>query len=136
MANDYHSRTLAFNRLKDVLKEYLAPNDMSRQVNQLTRGQYISNFYKLQKASRGALLRKSMLSQFAAMLLTRQFDSNAPIYNVFRQHIQFIINLSILRNDKSHGGSEQEIPLSEAEKDINSLYNSYIQIVKSYISII
>lgn len=136
LANDYHSRTLAYNRLKDVLKEYLAPDDLSRQVNQLTRRQYISNFYKLQKASKGALLRKSMLSQFAAMLLTRQFDCNAPIYNVFRYQIQFIINLSILRNDKSHGGSEKEIPLSEEDKDINSLYNSYIQIVKSYISII
>ena len=136
LANDYHSRSLAFNRLKDVFKENLAPCNLSKQVNQLTRGKYYSNFYKLQNASKGVPSRKSMLSQFAAMLLARQFDSNAPIYNVFRQQIQYIINLSILRNDKSHGGSEKEIPLSEEDKDINSLYNSYVQIVKSYITII
>lgn len=134
--NDYRSRYRIYNYLESTFDESHAPNDLSRQINRLTLGQSISNFFVLRSASKGANKRKSMLSEFAAMILVRQYDSSNQIYNVFRHHVQYIINLSFLRNANSHGGRSFSNSLSEEDKNINSLYNSYIQIVKSYTAII
>ena len=134
--NDYQSRNRIYNCLESTFDESLAPSDLSRQINRLTMRQSFSNFHVLRNASKGANKRKSMLSEFAAMILARQYDSNSQIYNVFRHHVQYIINLSFLRNANSHGGRSLSNSLSEDDKNINSLYNSYIQIVKSYTTIL
>lgn len=136
LANDYRLRSSVYNTLRRSFDEDLAPRDLSWQLNQLTRRQVLTNFHVLRSASKSAIKRKSMLSEFAAMILTRKYDSNAQIYNVFRNHVQYVINLRFLRNDKSHGGLEEDNPLSEEDRNIDTLYKSYIQIVKSYISII
>ena len=134
--NDYHSRMELFNYLYSSFDESHAPIDFCRQLNQLTTRQSFTNFHVLRTASKGAKKRKSMLSEFAAMIIVRQYDRGAEIYNVFRQHIQYIINLSFLRNANSHGGRGFASALSEEDQNINSLYNSFIQIVKSYITIL
>lgn len=77
-----------------------------------------------------------MLGEFAAMIMTRQYNSTVAIFKVFRNHVQYIIILRCLRNKKSHGGKERDDNLSDEDRKIDTLYNSYIQLVKSYIEII
>lgn len=136
LAKDYVSRRNIYNRLDYIPDESSLQYDLVRQLNLMTNRTSITNLMKLKNASKSAKLRRSMLSEFAAMIIARQYDSTAKIYSVFSQHVQFIINLSLLRNAKSHGGTTSNNSLSEEDANIETLYDSYIQIVKSYITII
>jgi len=136
LAYDVSRRSSIYRYLDSAYDKQMAFRDLTRQLNQWTPRTQYTNIRSLQNAAKGAVERLSMLTAFAAMIMTRQYDSSASIFNVFRNHVQYIINLRFLRNDNSHGGRDFENNLSDADRDINLLYNSYIQIINSYIEII
>ena len=136
LAKDVSKRRTIYRVLDRDFDIQMATQNLITQLNLWTQGECYTNIHSLRNASKGAVNRQSMLTAFAAMIMTRQYDRNASIFNVFRNHIQYIINLRFLRNDAGHGGRNFYNSLSEDECNINKLYDSYIQIVNSYIEII
>lgn len=134
LAEDYHKRASVYNRMEQYFYKDSADVKCKRSLNRWNRQLY-NQAHKLFRAAKGAKERTSMLSSFASMILTYDYDSTARIFDVFRNHIQFIINLRFLRNDSGHAGRNDVNVLSADDKDTSKLYQSYIQIVKSYINI-
>lgn len=136
LEKDFSTRSSDYNTLKRYFDRRTSFDNVTEQLNSWTNRQFYKNIRLLQDASRGATERKSMLGEFAAMIMTRQYNSTAAIFKVFRNHVQYIIILRCLRNKKSHGGKERDDNLSDEDRKIDTLYNSFIQLVKSYIEII
>ncbi len=136
LAKDVSARSTIYRTLDNAFDKEMAFSVLTKQLNRWTGERRYTNIRSLQNAAKGAVDRQSMLSAFAAMIMTRQYNSTASVFNVFRNHVQYIINLRFLRNDNSHGGRELDNSLSESDSNINLLYNSYIQIINSYIEVI
>lgn len=85
----------------------------------------------------GSVLSKgnSLLSYLVSFILTYNFDYNSPLFKVFRERIDLIIDVAQLRNEKGHGQTSKEKSLNPLKKDdvekyytfIKSLINDYIQ---------
>lgn len=133
---DVSARSVVYNELDRYFDKQMAKTSLTKQINRWTPQERYTNFNSLLNASKGAVDRQSMLPAFAAMIIVRQYDSTAAIYKVFRNHVQYIINLRFLRNDTGHGGRGFENRISEEDRNIDTLYNSYIQLIKTYIEII
>lgn len=135
LAEDQSSRFDSYYRLDS---SQMTPDTLRSQfsflLNQWQHRQRFSNIKVLQNAAKGAIQRDSMLRSFAALVLTRSYDTTSRIYTVFQSHVQFLINLRYLRNENGHGGQTYHV-LSVEERDSEKLYNSFIQIIKTYISI-
>lgn len=91
---------------------------------------------KLLNSSKGTLSRSnSLMSYMVSFMLTYNYDNNSPLFKVFRNRVDALIEVANLRNEKGHGQISKEKvlkPLSKEEVEkyyifIRSLINDYIQ---------
>lgn len=90
----------------------------------------------LMNVSKGILGRgNSLLSYLAAFILTYNYDNNSALFKILKDRINLFVEVSQLRNNRTHGQTTNErflTPLSKEEVQkyynfIKSFINDYIQ---------
>ncbi len=90
---------------------------------------------KLLNVSRGKLeYGKSLLSYLASFIMTYTYDNNSFLFNIFKNRIDIIIEVSQLRNDKGHGQTSSEKYLkSHSKEEVEKFYGFIKSFINDYI---
>ena len=92
--------------------------------------------YPLRGVIKGDLRKGSSLSSYlVSFILTYNYDNNSILFKILKDRINLFVEVSQLRNDKSHGQTINEKPLTPLSKEevqkyynfIKSFINEYIQ---------
>lgn len=90
----------------------------------------------LKSVCKGYLSRGSSLNSYlASFILTYSYDNKSILFKILRDRVEVVIEVAQLRNDKSHGQTINEKPLTPLSKEelqkyynfIKSFINDYIQ---------
>ncbi len=130
---------MVFTRYKN--SDFYEKSNLLKNIYRRSFSQHTSIPRQLKNASNNIPSRVySLLSYLVNFMFTYDFDKKSPLFKVFKERINLIIEIAELRNAKGHGQTSAEkllSPLSKEEVEkyyssIKSLINEYIQNLDQY----